>query len=199
MEFNEKLQNLRKQKGYTQEELANALYVSRTAISKWESGRGYPNIDSLKSLAELFSVTVDELLSSDELLNLAERDKNQTKKNIRNTMFALLDVSMVMLLFLPLFAQRKGGVVQEVSLLIFSASTPYLKLIPVILLVFTMAMGIFSLAFKNAYSAFYITLFTRVSLVSNAVMMILFIISLQPYAAIFVFAFLTIKVFLIIK
>jgi transcriptional regulator with XRE-family HTH domain len=47
MEFNEKLQELRKQKGLTQEELAEKLYVSRTAISKWESGRGYPNIESL--------------------------------------------------------------------------------------------------------------------------------------------------------
>ena len=51
MEFHEKLQALRKRKGITQEELASALYVSRTAISKWESGRGFPNIDSLKSLA----------------------------------------------------------------------------------------------------------------------------------------------------
>jgi len=46
MEFNEKLQELRKQRGLTQEELAEKLYVSRTAISKWESGRGYPNIES---------------------------------------------------------------------------------------------------------------------------------------------------------
>ena len=52
MEFNEKLQQLRKQKGITQEELAVAIYVSRTAISKWESGRGYPSIDSLKALSD---------------------------------------------------------------------------------------------------------------------------------------------------
>ena len=80
MEFNEKLQELRKQKGITQEELAEALFVSRTAVSKWESGRGYPNIDSLKALAKFFSVTVDELLSGDELLVVAEED-NKQKEN----------------------------------------------------------------------------------------------------------------------
>ena len=50
MEFHEKLQELRKAKGLTQEELAKQLYVSRTAISKWESGKGYPSIDSLKEI-----------------------------------------------------------------------------------------------------------------------------------------------------
>ena len=50
MEFNEKLQELRKSKGLTQEELARDLFVSRTAVSKWESARGYPGIDSLKEI-----------------------------------------------------------------------------------------------------------------------------------------------------
>ena len=71
MEFNEKLQALRKQKGLTQEELAEALYVSRTAISKWESGRGYPNIESLKAIAGYFGITLDSLLSANEALELA--------------------------------------------------------------------------------------------------------------------------------
>ena len=62
MEFNEKLQELRKNKGLTQEELANALFVSRTAVSKWESGRGYPSIDSLREISRFFSVTIDELI-----------------------------------------------------------------------------------------------------------------------------------------
>ena len=61
MEFHEKLQELRKQKNLTQEELSEILFVSRTAISKWESGRGYPSIDSLKAIAEFFGVTIKAL------------------------------------------------------------------------------------------------------------------------------------------
>ena len=56
MELYEKLQQLRKEKGWTQEELAELLYVSRTAISKWESGRGYPSIDSLKAISKLLAL-----------------------------------------------------------------------------------------------------------------------------------------------
>ena len=104
MDFNEKIQELRKQKGLTQEELAERLYVSRTAISKWESGRGYPNLDSLKALARFFSVTVDELLSSDEILTIAEENQKQTENHFRDLAFGLLDLCMSLFLFLPLFA-----------------------------------------------------------------------------------------------
>ena len=78
MEFNVKLQELRKQKGLTQEELAVAIYVSRTAISKWESGRGYPGIDSLKAIAKYFGVSIDMLLSGDEVLSIAEAETSMT-------------------------------------------------------------------------------------------------------------------------
>lgn len=54
MEFNEKLQQLRTGKNLTQEQLAEQLYVSRTAISKWESGKGYPNIESLSVFLNSF-------------------------------------------------------------------------------------------------------------------------------------------------
>ena len=75
MEFNEKLQELRKSKGMTQEELAQALYVSRTAVSKWESGRGYPSIDSLREISRFFGVTIDELICSEEMISVAEDEK----------------------------------------------------------------------------------------------------------------------------
>ena len=105
MEFNEKLQELRKQKGITQEELAEALFVSRTAVSKWESGRGYPNIESLKALSKFFSVSLDELLSGDEILSIAERDGKQRERHSRDLVFGLLDCSVAMFLFLPFFGE----------------------------------------------------------------------------------------------
>ena len=94
MELNEKLQELRKQKGLTQEELAQALYVSRTAISKWELGRGYPNIDSLKAIAQFFSVSIDDLLSGEEILTLAQEENKQKQSHLCDMLFGLLDLSV---------------------------------------------------------------------------------------------------------
>ena len=115
MEFNEKLQKLRKQKGLTQEELAEVLFVSRTAISKWESNRGYPNIDSLKSIAAFFGITIDELLSGEELLTIAEEDNKQKQKYFYDLIFGLLDCSVITFFFLPLFGQKVNGILQAVS------------------------------------------------------------------------------------
>ena len=92
MEFHEKLQELRKKKGLTQEELAEALYVSRTAVSKWESGRGYPNIDSLKEISKYFSVSIDDLLSGETLLLLAEKENKSAIWNICSMLFGILDI-----------------------------------------------------------------------------------------------------------
>ena len=72
MEFHEKLQELRKHRGLTQEELAEILFVSRTAVSKWESGRGMPSIDSLKDISAYFSVSIDDLLSGEKLILLSK-------------------------------------------------------------------------------------------------------------------------------
>ena len=99
MEFSEKLQELRKQKNLTQDELANALFVSRTAVSKWESGRGYPSIDSLRTIAGYFSLTIDELLSSDELLTLAQKGNKQNLIHLKDLVFGLLDISVAILIF----------------------------------------------------------------------------------------------------
>lgn len=199
MEFNEKLQELRKQKELTQEELAAALFVSRTAISKWESGRGYPNIDSLKSIARFFGVTVDELLSGEELLNVAQADTERKQTHIQDLVFGLLDCSMVMCFFLPLFGQKMGGTIHAVSLLSLTEAVSYLKFAYCAVVTGMIASGIAMLALQNCRQAFWAKQKHRISLALHGVATVLFIASLQPYAATFSFIFLTIKMLLLIK
>lgn len=62
MNFGENLQNLRKIKNYSQEDLAEKLDVSRQAVSKWESGTGYPETEKLISICDLFDCSMDDLV-----------------------------------------------------------------------------------------------------------------------------------------
>ena len=197
MDFNEKLQLLRKQKGLTQEELAEILYVSRTAVSKWESGRGYPNIDSLKAISRFFGITIDELLSGDELLTLAEEDTRQKRNYFCNLVFGLLDVCMAMFFFLPLFRQTVNGSIREVSLPALSEVSCWLRVVYFSAVIAIVAIGIFALATQKYQKFFRVS--NKISLFINAAGILVFIVSPQPYAAAFMFAMLIIKALLFIK
>ncbi|MBR5793892.1 MAG: helix-turn-helix transcriptional regulator [Anaerotignum sp.] len=116
MEFHEKLQELRKSRKLTQEELAEALYVSRTAISKWESGRGYPSIDSLKEISLYFSVTIDELLSSEKLLSIAEKENKANIRNMCDLLFGIVDIFTIILIILPLYPNTVETFIYSVNL-----------------------------------------------------------------------------------
>ena len=199
MEFHEKLQELRKQKGLTQEELAERLFVSRTAVSKWESGRGYPNIDSLKAIAAFFSVTIDELLSGEQVLTIAEEDSRRKEGHFRDLVFALLDLSSVMFFFLPLFGEAADGAVRAVSLLSLAGIAPYQKTAYFTAVLALAAWGILTLALRNCQRTFWQRSRSHVSLLLNAAGTLLFIVSLQPYAAAFLFLFLIIKALILLK
>ena len=199
MEFHEKLQQLRKRKKLTQEELAQALFVSRTAVSKWESGRGYPNIDSLKTVAKYFGVSVDELLSGEELLTIAEADTQKREDHLRDIVFGLLDISAAMFLFLPFFGQKVDGNIREVSLLALTGISPYLKIVYFAVVASMVTTGILTLSMQNWEKTFWVRCKAKLSCGINATGALLFIVSLQPYAAAFLFLFLVIKVLMVIK
>ena len=127
MELGEKLQQLRKSRGMTQEELAEALFVSRTAISKWESGRGYPSIDSLKALSAFFSVSVDDLLSAEKLMDIAEKDTENKVRTVSGRLFGTVDLSAFLLIFLPLYPNPADGYVDSVNLLSFTGISPAIR------------------------------------------------------------------------
>ena len=199
MEFHEKLQELRKQKNITQEELASSLFVSRTAVSKWESGRGYPNLDSLKALSAFYSVSIDELLSGDELLTIAEEDSRQTETHFHDLIFGLLDLSVSMFFFLPFFGQKTGGTIQAVSLLSFSEISAWLRACYFAAVIGISLWGILTLALQSFSHPLWTRCKRNVSLFLSGGSVLLFIISLQPYAAVFLFVFLAVKAFLLIQ
>ncbi len=79
MELSEKLVKLRKQSGMTQEELAAKIFVTRTAVSKWENGKGYPAIDSLKLLSSVYGISLDELISDDDVIAAQNAKKRRSR------------------------------------------------------------------------------------------------------------------------
>ncbi len=198
MEFNEKLQELRKSRGLTQEELAESLFVSRTAISKWESGRGYPSIDSLKEISRFFSVTIDELICPEEILSAAEEEKQaftgRTSSFISNT----LDLLAALLLFLPVFGNGEASPA-AVSLPGLIGVHSWLKI------VFLTVIGLSAL---NGLCGLILIRFDRPvwnkhRLVTGMALSILavavFIAARQPYAGILCFALLVMKTLGIMK
>lgn len=80
MTFGEKLKKLRKDNGMTQEQLAEKIFVTRTAISKWETDKGFPGIDSLKAVANLFGISIDDLISDADIENKKLLDEKIAKR-----------------------------------------------------------------------------------------------------------------------
>ena len=74
MEIGEKIRKLRTDAGMTQDELSAKLLVTRTAVSKWETGKGWPGVDSLKLIADEFGVTIDSLVSDEDVQSKRETE-----------------------------------------------------------------------------------------------------------------------------
>ena len=116
MEFSEKLQELRRSKGLTQEELADDLFVSRAAVTKWESGRGYPNIESLKDISKYFAISMDDLLSSEKLILIAENENKTNIKRLYDKLLSFVDLLYLLLIALPIYPKTIGDYVYSVNL-----------------------------------------------------------------------------------
>lgn len=193
MTLSEKLQALRRQKNLTQEEVAQALYVSRTAVSKWESGRGAPSIDSLLAIARFYGVTVDALLTGDEVLTLAREEARQKQNRLCDLVFGLLDVSCILFFLLPLLKQASSAGVAAVSLPGLTDMAGYLKAAYWSVVISLVLWGVLTLALQTAEAGWWQWCKGRVSLVLNTAGVLLFIGSSQPYGAALLFVNLLIK------
>lgn len=199
MEFHEKLQELRKNRGLTQEELAEALYVSRTAISKWESGRGYPSIDSLKEISNYFSVTIDALLSGEKLLSIAEKENESNLRNVCDFLFGILDVSSFILIVLPIYPNVADGFVYSVNLFAYIQTTPLNRMLYWIMFISLIAVGIIKLTLTKLGMEKHNKTMTGVSMVFSILLVLFLAMTRETYAIIVVFTLLVIKGVLLLK
>ena len=196
MDFGEKLKALRTERGLTQEQLAARLYVSRTAVSKWETGGGSPNLDSLQALARLFDVSVDDLLSTDDLIVLARDERRSTARSSGMLSFGLLDVLAVVFAFIPLYGVDDGSFVRMANLADYGASVDFgasfaVMAAAVVSLMFVGAVEILLAAAGSRRAARIVAL---VGFAVQALAVVLFASTMQPYATTLMFALLLAKV-----
>ena len=196
MDFGEKLKALRTERGLTQEQLAARLYVSRTAVSKWETGGGSPNLDSLQAVARLFDVSVDDLLSADDLIVLARDERRSTARSSGMLSFGLLDVLAVVFAFIPLYGVDDGSFVRMANLADYGASVDFgasfaVMTAAVVSLMFVGAVEIVLAAAGSRRAARIVAL---VGFAVQALAVVLFASTMQPYATTLMFALLLAKV-----
>ena len=199
MEFHEKLQELRKNRGLTQEELAEALYVSRTAISKWESGRGYPSIDSLKEISKYFSVTIDNLLSGEKLLFIVEKENKSNLRNVCDMLLGMIDICSLVLIVLPLYPNLVNGYVYSVNLFAYTQISSMNLKIYWILFVLLVVTGIAKVILTELKIQKYHQSLTGISMMLSIISVLFLAMTREAYALVVVFLLLVLKGMLLLK
>ena len=95
--FKDKLKELREQKGISQYELADKIFVSRSTIAKWENGLGMPGKASMESLCEFFQISKDELLKEDDPEIIINNVQKRSKKIIIILLIAIIAIIPLLL------------------------------------------------------------------------------------------------------
>ena len=114
MSFSEKLIKLRKQHGFSQEELGYKLNVTRQTVSKWELGQTVPEMNKLISLSQIYGISLDELTNEDKLnvdnttkkddIKIENENKNKTKdKDLRKILIPIIIALVVIALILGIY------------------------------------------------------------------------------------------------
>lgn len=199
MEFNEKFRMLRKSKGLTQEEMADALNVSRTAVSKWESGRGYPSIDSLKDISAYFSVTIDDLLSGEKLLSIAEKENKHKIRGLCDMLFGFADLFSFMLIILPIYPNEIDGYIFSVNLSDYTRISETSRTIYWIMFVSIVVAGALKLILTKVGAEKSNKILTEISTALNIMAVLFLVLTREAYAASLLFFLLTAKGIILLK
>ncbi len=199
MEFNEKLQELRKSRGLTQEELAEALFVSRTAISKWESGRGYPSIDSLKEISKYYSVSIDELLTGEKLISIAEKENKSNIQRMCDLLIGIVDLFSFILIVLPLYPNPINGYIYSVNLFAYTEITSFNRMIYWIMFLALVFVGILKIIITQFNINKGQKIVTGISIALSILTILFLAMAKEAYAITVAFLLFVVKGMLLIK
>lgn len=115
MEFKDRLKQYRQENNLTQDQLAEKIFVSRQAVSKYETGRGYPTIDVMVELSKLMGISLDELISKEEITKQTIYTGQEVRKNKRNILvtigliFAVIIISVIAIVLSLKSIQQSGN------------------------------------------------------------------------------------------
>lgn len=190
MELSEKIQKFRKERGLTQEQFAEQLFVSRTAVSKWETGRGTPSMASLQMIAKLYGVTLDELLCAEEVITIAENENKENISRFASYIDGIFNIAAVIGLVLPLYKVESNNMFYSVPLHRFQGwLAVFYWMFPVAMII----CGVIQIFINKGERERLKKCTEIIGMGLNVCEIFLLILSGQPYSAVVFFALLLIK------
>ena len=190
MELSEKIQKLRKERGLTQEQFAEQLFVSRTAVSKWETGRGTPSMESLQMIAKFFDITLDELLRAQDIITIAENENKENISRFTSYIDGVFNITAVVGLLLPLYKVEQNNLFYSVPLYQFKSWLAVLYWIFPVLMLICGAVQILTNKGERENLKKNVKL---IGFILNVCAIFVLILSGQPYPAVMFFTLLLLK------
>lgn len=191
MELSVKIQKLRKEQRLTQEQFAEQLFVSRTAVSKWETGRGTPSMESLQLISKLYNITLDELLRAEEVITIAENENKENINRFASYIDSIFNLAAIVGLLLPLYKVANNNIFYSVPLYQFKGWLSALYWI------FPISMGIcgfIQILINKSDKEKAKRSINIIGVILNASAVFTLIISGQPYPAVMFFTLFLIKI-----
>ena len=194
MELSKKIKQIRNDNKLTQEQFAEKMLVSRTAVSKWENGTCYPSIDTLKYMSQTFNVSLDKLLSSEEILEIAKTENQSNISKYNSLLFCLLDIVRIIFIFLPLYSCKTNDFVYSVSLFNSNDLGIALKIIFVLNFIMFLVLGIIEFIFNFKGNN---KLINKISMFLDVTSIFVLLFTKQPYVIALMFVIFIIKIIML--
>ena len=172
------------------------MLVSRTAVSKWENGTCYPSIDSLKYMSKTFNISLDKLLSNEEILEIANNENKNNISKYNSLLFSLLDIIRIIFIFLPLYSYKTNNFIYSVLLYNSNDLGLTLKIIFTLIFITHFIIGFIELILNYKEKT---PIINKISLFLDIISIFILSFTKQPYLIALMFIIFTIKIIMLLN